>query len=72
MLFNKTMPYHMIPGLYNEGINTSNTKEDEGIIAPYSKGSNDALKFISYEEIITLRNTIQPIYAYTNEEENHS
>ena len=59
--YNPIMPRHMIPGLYNN-LDTGN--EDQGLIAPYTPNSNDALKILSLDQLRVLRNKIQPMSAY--------
>lgn len=60
-MFNRTMPRHMLPEFYgkaDEGL------EDEGIIAPYTSKSDDALKIVSSDQMRVLRNALEPMYAY--------
>ena len=64
-MYNPIMPRHMIPGFYD---NSDNGHEDEGVIAPYTDGAEDALKAVSVDQMRVLRNAVQPIYAYTSEE----
>ena len=61
VMFNRVMPRHMLPGLYDSG---EDGLEDEGIIAPYSTSASDALKIISSDQMRVLRNAIEPMYAY--------
>lgn len=64
-MYNPIMPRHMIPALYpgyDGGL------EDEGVIAPYTTSSNDALKILSLDQIRVIRNAIEPMYAYMSEE----
>ena len=63
-MYNPIMPRHMIPEFYR-GVDTGD--EDEGVIAPYSQDSNDALKAVSFAQIIKLRNAVEPMYAYSSE-----
>ncbi len=60
--YNGIMPRHLLPGLYPEG---ENGGEDEGVIAPFTSSSSDALKLVTYEQIKALRNFVEPCYAYT-------
>ena len=59
--YNPIMPRHMIPGLYNK-LDTG--REDQGVIAPYTSKSNDALKIVTLDQLRVLRNKIQPMTAY--------
>ena len=60
-MWNPVMPRHMIPEWYGK---KDEGEEDEGVIAPYTESSNDALKMASYEQMRVFRNGIEPIYAY--------
>ena len=78
-MYNGIMPRHMLPGLYKD--NDEMIDQDEGVIAPYSintkvikKGNeeksdayDDALKMVSFDQITSFRNKIQPIIAYTSQ-----
>ena len=64
-MYNPVMPRHMIPALYS-GYDSG--LEDEGVIAPYTTSSTDALKILSLDQIRALRNAIEPMYAYVSEE----
>lgn len=65
-MYNKTMPRHMIPQFYDK---KDTDYQDQGIISPYSiiDKEQDALKLISYEQMMVFRNAIQPVIAYSNE-----
>ena len=63
-LVNYTMPRHMLPEFYGK---SDDGEEDEGVVAPYTKSYNDALKMISLDQIRTLRNAIEPMYAYVSD-----
>ena len=60
-MYNPVSPRHMVPEWYNK---SDTDEEDEGVIAPYTNSSNDALKLVSYEQMRVFRNGIEPIYAY--------
>ena len=64
-MYNPIMPRHMIPGFYGD---SDKGHEDEGVIAPYTDGAEDALKAVSIDQIRVLRNAVEPIYAYTSED----
>lgn len=76
-MYNAVSPRHMIPGFYNTSKRNANSQvnmydnkyvfEDEGLIAPYTSDSNDALKMASYEQLRVLRNAIEPVFAYSSE-----
>lgn len=60
-MWNPVVPRHMIPEWYGK---SDEGDEDEGVIAPYTDSSNDALKMVSYDQMKIFRNGIEPIYAY--------
>lgn len=64
-MYNPVSPRHMLPEFYGK---SDEGEEDEGVIAPYTNSSNDALKLVSYEQMRVFRNGIEPIYAYVLED----
>ena len=60
--YNNMLPRHLLPGLYPNG---EDGHEDEGVIAPFTLSSYDALKMVTYDQIRALRNFVEPCYAYT-------
>lgn len=57
---NEIMPETEIPGLV-----TDNTNEQ--FILPYTSTSDDGLKIVLADEIISLRNRLEPVMAYTSD-----
>ena len=68
---NPIMPVQMLPMLTGDERNVFGQKEfdpfggeDEGVIAPFTGWSNDALKMLTVNNINGIRNTVEPMLAY--------